>query len=159
VTNFRLKPDAVFEVLGAPDWIAIDDSVWISNKPGNSVTRIDPGSNRVLETIPAGSAPCAGLAIGFGSLWVPNYGDKTLLRIDLQSHRAAATLSTAIADTEGTVAAGAGSFWLLTDNKGKLTRFDPTTNRVAAEIPVASGSFAAAFGHGAVWVTSPRTIW
>ena len=37
----RLKPDAVFEVPGAPDWIAVEDSVWISNKPRNSITRVN----------------------------------------------------------------------------------------------------------------------
>jgi len=42
-----LKPDAVFEVPGAPDWIAVDESVWISNMPKNSVARIDP--NVLLE--------------------------------------------------------------------------------------------------------------
>src|SRR5262249_19029064 len=41
-----LKPDAVFEAPGAPDWIAIDESVWVSNGPKNSVVRIDPKSNK-----------------------------------------------------------------------------------------------------------------
>ena len=38
----RLKPDQVFAVPGAPDWLAIDEDVWVSNEPENSVMRIDP---------------------------------------------------------------------------------------------------------------------
>ena len=35
----NLKPDAIFEVPGNPDWIAVDESVWISNFPKGSVSR------------------------------------------------------------------------------------------------------------------------
>ena len=38
----RLKPDAVFPVPGTPDWLAIDEAIWVSNKPKNSVSRLDP---------------------------------------------------------------------------------------------------------------------
>ena len=67
-----------------------------------------------------------------------------------------------LADRRGelSIAAGAGSIWLLTDSAGVLSRIDPETNKVTATIPVAANSFAAAFGFGAVWVTNtgaPRT--
>ena len=38
--------------------------------------------------------------------------------------------------------------------RGTLARIDPATNRTVAEIYVAPGSFAVAFGEDAVWVTS-----
>src|SRR3989442_501703 len=79
----RLTPIATFDIPGAPDWMVIDDKVWVSNAPKNSVTEIDPGTNRIVETIASGSRPCSGLAAGFGSVWVPNCGDKTLARIDV----------------------------------------------------------------------------
>src|SRR5437660_10196573 len=68
----RLKPDAVFPYAGSPDWIAVEESVWVSNKPKNTVARFDPKTNKVVETIDVGKGPCSGLATGFGSLWVPN---------------------------------------------------------------------------------------
>ena len=43
---------------------------------------------------------------------------------------------------------------MLTDKNGTLARIDPATNKVVAEIYVARGSYMAAFGEGAVWVTS-----
>ena len=51
----NLKPDAVFEVPGNPDWITVDESVWISNHPKGSVTRLDPKTNQVFGVIAIGS--------------------------------------------------------------------------------------------------------
>lgn len=149
-----LKPEAVFEVPGSPDWIAVDESVWISNLPRNSVTRIDPKTNKVIETIAVGKKPCSGLAAGFGSLWVPNCGDPSISRVDLKTGKVTATLPIGIADSEGGVAIGAESVWIMTDKNGTLARIDPSTNKVVAEIYVARGSYSVAFGEGAVWVTS-----
>ena len=47
----RLKPEAVFPVPGTPDWLAIDEAVWVSNKPKDSVSRLDPKTNTVAATI------------------------------------------------------------------------------------------------------------
>ena len=43
----RLQPEAVFPYPGAPDWIAVDEEVWVSNKPKDSVARLDPKTNTV----------------------------------------------------------------------------------------------------------------
>jgi virginiamycin B lyase len=150
----RLVPDAVFQVPGAPDWIAVGDAVWISNKPRNAVARLDPKTNTVAATIATGSKPCSGLAVGFGSLWVPNCGDDTVCRIDLKTEQVSATIKTSIGNTEGSIATGAESVWMVTDAKGTLGRFDPATNALVAEIYVPTGSFGLTFGEDAVWVTS-----
>jgi YVTN family beta-propeller protein len=150
----RLKPEAVFAYPGAPDWIAVDESVWVSNAPKGTVARFDPKTNTVAATIATGNRPCSGLAAAFGTLWVPNCGDKTMTRLDLKTGEAKATLRTTIGSSEGGVVAGAGSIWLMTDQKGTLARFDPDTNQVVAEIYVAPGSYGMAFGDDSVWVTS-----
>ena len=151
-----LKPEAVFEVPGSPDWIAVGDAVLISNKPKNSVARIDPKTNKVAETIMVGKAPCSGLAIGFDSLWVPNCGDQTVSRIDLKTNKVTATFPIGIADSEGGLAVSPDSVWMLTDKNGTLARIDPASNKVVAEIYVAPGSYMAAFGENAVWITSTK---
>src|ERR1051326_3712858 len=150
----RLKPEAVFALPGAPDWMAIEDSVWISNKPKDSLTRIDPKTNKIADTITVGKGPCAGLALGFGSVWTPNCGDQTLVRVDLKTGKVTASIPTGIGDSEGMIATSPDSVWLLTDAKGTLARFDPATNKIVAEIYVAPGSYAAAFGEEALWITS-----
>ena len=70
---------------GTPDWLAIDEDAWVSNKPKDSVSRLDPKTNKVTATIAVGKPPCSGVAAGFGSLWVPNCGDQTMSRVDLKT--------------------------------------------------------------------------
>ncbi|MBV8069042.1 MAG: hypothetical protein JO270_04005 [Acidobacteriaceae bacterium] len=149
----RLEPEAIIAVAGAPDWIAIDAFVWVSNKPRNSVTKIDPVSNRVLATLTQFNKPCSGLAIGFGSLWVPNCGNSTLTRVDLNTNTVTATIPTTIANSEGGITVSNEGVWLLRDGKSTLVRIDPVTNKIADEIALPSGCFTPAFGFGSVWVT------
>jgi virginiamycin B lyase len=150
----RLQPEAIFPVPGSPDWIAVDEDVWISNKPKDNVARLSPKSNTVAAAIPVGKRPCSGLAAAFGSLWVPNCGDQTISRVDLKSGAITATIALPIGNTEGSIAAGAGSIWIITDSKGTLARLDPATNAVVAEIYVAPGSYGLTYGEDALWVTS-----
>src|SRR5690349_20998502 len=53
----RLKPDAVFQVPGAPDWMTVDDHVWVSNEPKDTISELDPKTNQVLTTIAVGKRP------------------------------------------------------------------------------------------------------
>src|SRR5262245_51223590 len=150
----RLKPEAVFPYAGNPDWIAVDEAVWVSNAPRDTIARLDPNTNTVAATIPTGKRPCSGLAVAFGSVWVPNCRDNTMVRVDTKTNAITATIKTTIGNSEGSVVSGAGSIWLMTDAKGTLARFDPATNAVVAEIYVSPGSFGLAFGEDAVWITS-----
>ena len=61
----ELHAVAKFSIPGFPDWVAIADSVWISNKPENNISRLDPKTNRVGSVIPVAKNPCSGLVIAF----------------------------------------------------------------------------------------------
>ncbi len=37
---------AKFSIPGSPDWVAIGDSVWISNNPKNNISQLDPKTNQ-----------------------------------------------------------------------------------------------------------------
>ncbi len=152
-----LKPDYEFPVPGAPDWIAVGESIWISNKPKDNVTRIDPKTNKITDVVTGLNKPCSGLAIGFGSLWVPNCGDQTLARVDLKTAKITATIPAGVADSEGGLAVTADSVWLLTDAKSTLARLDPEQNKIVAEVRLPAGCFTVAFGppgpDAALWVT------
>jgi YVTN family beta-propeller protein len=65
-----------------------------------------------------------------------------------------ATIPITIGNSEGSIVAGAGSIWIITDAKGTLARIDPATNAVVAEVYVAPGSYGLAFGEDALWATS-----
>ena len=47
----QLKPEAVYDVPGTPDWLAIDDHMWVSNSPKGTVSRLDPKSSTVVATV------------------------------------------------------------------------------------------------------------
>ena len=42
----ELHAIAKFSIPGSPDWVAIGDSVWISNNPKNNISRLDPKTNQ-----------------------------------------------------------------------------------------------------------------
>jgi YVTN family beta-propeller protein len=140
--------------------VLTDDAVWVTNGPKNTVHRLDPKTNKVLAAVTVGMRPCSGLAAGFGTVWVPNCGDrsgegKSVSRIDMKTNQVVATLPIGPAQSEGGVATGAGSFWMVSDQKGVLSRIDPATNKVIAEILVPEKSAAVNFGEDAAWVTTP----
>lgn len=151
----KLIPEAVYEVPGNPDWLAIDEKAWVSSASKHLVAQMDPRTNK-STLIAVGKEPGNGLAAAFGSLWVPNCGDSTMSRIELSTGRVTATFPMTFASSEGGIAAGAGSIWIVTDVRSTLARLDPTNNQVVAEIRVPPGSYAVAYGENAVFVTSTQ---
>ena len=152
-----LKPDFVYPIEGAPDWqVVTEDAVWVTSEPKNALHRINANTNKVDAVITVGKRPCSGLAAGFGSIWVPNCGDKTVSRVDIKTNQVTANIPVGPAASEGGIAASAEAVWLVTDAKGTLSRIDPATNRVAAEVEIAPNSASCYFGEGAVWVTTPE---
>jgi len=150
----QLQPRATFRVGGDPDWMAVaDDGVWVSIASLNRVSRLDAGSNTVGLSV-AVHEPCSGLAADFSSLWIPSCGDHRLVRASLQTGNIEAMIAVSPADSEGCVAAGAGSVWLASDRKGILSRIDPRSNAVVATIELPSGSYCPVFYEGVLWVTS-----
>lgn len=158
-----IKPTAEISIPGVPDWqVVTKDALWVSNGPKNTVHRIDARTN-AQTTIEVGPRPCSGLAQGFGSVWVPLCGErgtgkgKGLARVDLKTRKLIATIPVGPADSEGGLTVSKDSVWILSDPKGILTRIDPKTNQVKAEIAVPAGSVAAAFAEGAIWVTANQS--
>ena len=152
-----IQPIGVFPVEGSPDWQVItDDAVWVTSAPKNTVSRLDPSTNKVAAVITVGTKPCSGLAAGFGSVWVPSCGDKTLSRIDMKTNQVTDTLPIPPSQSEGGIAASPEAVWLVTDAKGVVARIDPKTNQIAAEVAVAPNSAGVVYGEGAVWVTTPE---
>jgi len=153
----KISALATFHVPGAPDWIAVTtDSVWVVSYPNNTVTRLDAGSNTVAQTVHV-KGPCSGLVFAFGSIWSPSCGDGVVVRFDAETGRGQAKVSVKVADSEGGVASGAGSIWVVTATPApELVRIDGQSNQIRAMISVPEGSVACTFGSDKVWVTSPK---
>ena len=149
-----LRPQATFTIKSHPDWMAVDsDSVWVTSSGTNTVTQMKASDNQFGMSVSIDN-PCSGLAIGFGSLWIPSCAKHTLIRADLTTGNVQATIPIGPADDEGGIAIGAGSVWLMTDKSGHLSRIDPTSNTVIATIQIPSGSFNPLFADNFVWITS-----
>jgi YVTN family beta-propeller protein len=61
----------------------------------------------------------------------------------------------------GSLAVGEGAVWVTTFDEDKLSRIDPATNTVVADIPVGTNPEGIAVTPGAVWVSNHRggSIW
>jgi virginiamycin B lyase len=176
-----LKPDATFKIGKTADWVEITkDAVWIAGTEPFSVHRINPKTNKDVATIIVPGEPCSGLALGFGSLWVPICGEpkpdeskpgkpNSIIRIDASTNKITATLSTGPAGPEGGIAASVGdhnksekdkiedSVWIVTDTAGTLVRIDPSTNKVRQTISIAPGSYNPVFAENIIWITGTST--
>jgi YVTN family beta-propeller protein len=78
----------------------------------DTVSRVDPATDRVESTIKVGREPLA-VAEGHGSLWVANAIDRTVSRIDPATNRVVATIRLRASPTA--VAADGQSVWVATD--------------------------------------------
>ncbi len=137
------------------DWVLpTRDAVWVGSTGPFAVHRIDPKSNREVATVDLPGEPCAGLAAGFGSLWVPLCGKpNSLARVDLTTNRLVEVLPIGPAKAEGGIAAGGDSVWMITDAQGSLARIDPKSGQVRQTVTVAAGSYNPLYRDGVVWVT------
>jgi virginiamycin B lyase len=150
----ELLPFATFTVEGRPDWMAVtDDAVWVTSSNVNHVVRLDAKTDQP-GTIVTVAEPCAGLAVGFGSLWIPSCGDHTVVRVNAETGAAQATIAAGPADDEGGIAVGAGSVWIVTSKDSDLARIDPRTNAVTAHIRLPAGSFNPICANDSIWVSS-----
>jgi virginiamycin B lyase len=150
-----IKPEAIFKIGEDADWVQItDDAVWVASSNPASVHRIDPRTNTEVAIVPVPGDPCAGLAFGFGSLWVPLCGKQNLIvRVDPRTNRISGTIPIGPAGQEGGIAASNDSIWIITDNAGTLVRIDPVTNRARQTLSIATGSYNPFFSEGMIWIT------
>ena len=69
----------------APGSLAVSaDAVWVANSLDDTVSRIDPDTNSVVDTIRVGDGPSE-IAVVEGAVWVANEADGTLSRIGARS--------------------------------------------------------------------------
>jgi DNA-binding beta-propeller fold protein YncE len=140
------------------------DGLWALGE--RALYRIDPGSNRVVATIPLGTvvAAPAALALAGGAAWVPAGASSTLWRVDRATGRLGGRIGldrrllgpVGVAAQDGTVWVSCCALQHGPRPAGVLLRVDTRRNRVVARIPIADGPLAVAAGDGAVWVATAR---
>ena len=93
-----------------------------------SVQRIDPTTNEVVATIPAGPTPRF-LAAGEGGVWTLNWGDGSVTRIDPDTNELVSNIPLGMEGGGGDIATGGGRVWVR-GTKVLLASIDPLTNLV-----------------------------
>ena len=151
----ELAPVVTLHLGGTADWVAVvPDAIWVGSTTPNAVHAIDPRTDRVIASVPLPGNPCAGLAAGFGALWVPLCANPNVLaRVDLQTHAVRLVPGVGPADREGGITTSRDAVWLVTDARSTLTRIDPATGRIRQRVRIAPGSYNPLYAGGALWVT------
>lgn len=139
------------------DWVAITDAaVWVGSTGPYAVHAIDPATDQRIATVVLAGEPCAGLAVGFDSLWVPLCGRSGgLARVDMKTHALVTTYKVGAAVAEGGITTGSGSVWMVL-RSGSLARIDPSDGTVRQVVHLPTGSFNPYFSAGRIWVTRAK---
>jgi YVTN family beta-propeller protein len=142
--------------------------VWVANRRDGTVTVVDPGTNRVQETLPAsGSWPPGqggpGLAFAGGSVWVANARQRQVARVEPGGDPT--TIPVDASPVAIAAAPDADIVWVVSRTRsggGLLTRIDARINQVDLTIPLrhASSGLAVTADGRTVWMvtTKDRTL-
>jgi virginiamycin B lyase len=151
----ELTATAKLHVGKTADWVAISDAaVWVGVTGPAGVVAIDSQTNEIAATVPLPGHACAGLALGFGALWVPLCAKpNALARVDLRTHAVRLVPGAGPADREGGITTSSDSVWLVVDGRATLARVDPGTLEIRQRIRVPAGSLNPIYGGGRIWVT------
>jgi YVTN family beta-propeller protein len=130
-------------------------AVWVANKLDNSLSRIDPQTNRVVATI-AASDGVADLAVGRDGVWTggDRRGVARVVRIDSRTNRVVATVP--ITHQPSGLAVTDDAVWVTSFVGGTLWRIDPQSNTVTATVPIGGRPVQVAADDRAVWVACPQ---
>jgi DNA-binding beta-propeller fold protein YncE len=180
-TSVRGPIKAVIKVGTRPGIPAIaNGALWVPNTGDGTVSKIDPGTDRVVATLKIGDQAafykreCEGkgsvhsfmvtsfhvrdcdlpsaLAGGAGSLWVAKNDDRAVWRIQPSSGRVLARISVGLVPFD--MAGNDKGIWVSGYWTDQLVRIDPSTNQVVARLTLPDGPSGIAITEEAVWVTS-----
>jgi YVTN family beta-propeller protein len=129
------------------------ESLWIVDRSTNSIIEVDPNTIQMQRPITVGPEPTA-IAVGADSLWVANFGDDTVTRVQIPARGQTATLThIPVGDGPVDVAFGEGAVWVANSLARTVSRIDPESNEVEATIDIGNEPQRVAAGEGSVWVT------
>jgi DNA-binding SARP family transcriptional activator/streptogramin lyase len=151
------------EPVRSPVWMIAygESALWAITGELDTIERIDPKTNAVVETIPlARIGETHGwryrMAAGEGAIWV--LARASLWRIDSTTTRVVGGVPLAPSEEGSSLATGDGAVWVAT-SEGVLLRVDSDSQTVAKALPLgtliypADGFDAVAVGEGLVWVS------
>jgi YVTN family beta-propeller protein len=142
-------------MMGSPAGLAYGDgSVWAVNTAEQTVSRINPATHAVVQTIPVGPQPTAVTVTGT-DVWVTNSGDGTVSRINTTAN--AVVDKVRVGNVPVAIARGPSGVWVANQADGTVDRIDPASGIVTASgIEVGGLPDGIAVGEHAVWVANSQ---
>jgi DNA-binding beta-propeller fold protein YncE len=147
-------------------------SVWVLSRSRTSsscstaepctVSRIDPGSNRVIGKPIRLPSDGWNLAVGAKSVWVTQFAGN-LIRIDARTGKISAKVSARPVYFGSAITFGGSFVWTGNDDErykqgSTVSKLDPRTNRTNGKPLVLGSPQSLGFGNGALWVAD-HTGW
>ena len=139
--------------VGSPVGLAYGDgSVWAVNSAEDTLSRINPATHAVVQTIPVGSAPTAVTVTG-KDVWVTNSGDATVSQINTASNTVVQTIL--VGNVPVAIASGPSGVWVANQGDDTVDRINPATGTVTMRnIEVGGLPDGVAAGPHAIWVAN-----
>jgi YVTN family beta-propeller protein len=148
------KVVATGSLAGSPSDIAAGGgALWVTSPDEQTVSRVEPDTGEVRQTIRVGSGP-TGVAADDHGVWVANALDGTVSRIDPRTNTVVQKIRVGGAPVG--VALGPGSVWIASRDDESISRLDPRTGARSAPVPVGPAPRALAVGSNSVWVADEK---
>ena len=119
--------------------------------PVNSLAVVDAGTGRLKEGIAVGARPTL-VAVGEDAVWVANFDEQTLSRVDPVTRKELTRIPAGGAPTG--LAVGDRFVWVTHGFTGTVSRIDTGLNRITATFRLGSGLADVAVAANAVWIAN-----
>jgi YVTN family beta-propeller protein len=131
-----------------------DSDAGLARAQGNALGSVSIRGGELGASVSLPAAPTR-MTSGLGWLWVTQFDDHSLARVDPHSRALEQTIM--VGSGPSGVVAGAGAIWVANSLDGTVSRIDPAANRVVQVIRVGGRPSEVAFAGGSVWVASSGT--
>ena len=143
--------DAVIPVGARPFRVAAtDDAIWVTNNEATTVSRIDPATNEVVETIDVGGQ-VVGVDATDDAAWVADTEANEVVRIDAATGEQSPV---GVEDQPRIVSVTDDAVWVTNLGSDSVSRIDRASNVVQANIGVADDPRGLYADGGDIWVAS-----
>ncbi|MEP6799828.1 MAG: BTAD domain-containing putative transcriptional regulator [Lapillicoccus sp.] len=130
-------------------------SVWVLDPADSTVSRVDPDTRRVVQTIPdVGQDPHAIAASG-DDIWVAALGTPVVTRINATANKVVDRIT--VGNQPAALVANAEGVWVANSADNTIQRIDPKNDKTDPPLPVGDGPNALALDGTTLWVANQRT--
>jgi YVTN family beta-propeller protein len=128
-----------------------EGAYWVANTNANggTVSRIDPASKTVTDTITGVGHGPSGIAVGNGFVWVTNSLDGTVAKIDPATNTVVDTI--AVGNGPVGIVYADDAVWVANTADDTITRINASNGHAGKPLPIAATELA--FGDGTLWAT------